>query len=198
MLIAKQITIVFRGIYVWLASCFCYLVKAVSTYNNAVFLIESSPLFSGNILYRKPFIFLVVGVKLLTTSVTYNNCTIPLWVGTLVKPSMLDRLIIELSRHNINTPFTGWLPSKCTPNDSCYFANSKFTGLIINYRYYSLLPLPFHVIDIRQNNTLLKTNDFYKAMKVAEVYYSKLETVNTNGSMFNKTTKIEQYRDKGE
>ncbi|MFC1932834.1 hypothetical protein ACFLXU_04310 [Chloroflexota bacterium] len=150
---------------------FYNLCVAIRTYKNAVFLVESSPLFGGNFLYRKPLLFFVIGIQLFSTSKASNHRGVKVGARALPEISILDRMVIKLSGHFTDTPFTGWLPSKCNPNDSCYFATGKWTGLIINYQPYALPPLPFHVVDLNRKNTLEATDDFQQAKRVAEEYH---------------------------
>jgi hypothetical protein len=164
----------------WLLTFFHSLVVAVRAYKNAVFLVESSPLFSGNFLYRNPLIFFVVGIHLLAASIAPNNRRVALGIGTLTEISVLDRMVIKMSRHPVSTPYTGWLPSKCNPNDTCYIVDGNWSGLLINYRPYSLPPLPFHALDLRRNITLSISRDFRQTQILVEEYYTGKASVNSN------------------
>lgn len=156
----------------------------IRTYNNTIFLIESSPIFDRSFWNWKPLIFLVVGIKFLAAPVAYNYRAITLRVGALIKISVLDRLIIEVSGHRL-PPFTGWLPSKCNPNDSCYFVENIYTGLLINLRNYPASPLSFRVIDMNHRVTLAEVEKFQQASRLAECYYLECMAVNSNGTVPN-------------
>ena len=164
-------------------SIFRNLFITISAYKNAIFLVESSPIFSRSLLYRNPLIFFVVGIHLFTTLVASNHRRVTLGIGALSKISILDRVVIKMLGHPVSTPFTGWLPSKCNPNDSCYFVNGKWSELVINYRPYSLPPLPFHAIDFQQMVTLSTESDFRQAQMLVEEYYTEKEAVNSNGTV---------------
>ncbi len=167
------------------SSCLHRLSVAIRTYNNAVFLVESSPILNRNPLYRKPFASLVVCVKLLTTNMAHNDrAERP--IGALIEPSVLDTIVIKLSGQDAHLPFTGWLPSPCNPNDSCYIVSGKPTDVIIvphRYQFDSpnigtanvtVLNRPVYCVeDLLTEKTVAVADDFGTARNSAESYYNE-------------------------